>query len=151
MDTSGWIRAASTAARLALGALVAALAISSGALADEWPALRHGMWDITRTMQPPGGGEPKAITTKRCMDPVEEWKRQRTQLTQAGCTFSPIQRSGSTFTFTSACDTMGVSSKSTTTIVVESEGAYTLTVDGTMDGRASHEVMKARRVGDCPK
>ncbi len=131
--------------------LAAALAAIAPALADEWPTLRHGMWDITRTMQPPGGGAPTTVTAKRCMDPVAEWQRQRTQLKASGCTFTPVERSGSTFSFSSACEVMGVSSRTRTTIAVESDGAYTLTVDGTTDGEPTHEVMKAKRVADCPK
>ncbi|MCU0224541.1 MAG: DUF3617 domain-containing protein [Acidobacteria bacterium] len=131
--------------------LAAALAAIAPALADEWPTLRQGMWDITRTMQPPGGGAPKTVTAQRCMEPAADWQRQNAQLAKAGCTFTPVVRSGSAYTFSSTCNVMGVSSSSKTTIVVESDSAYTLTVDGTTDGEPTHEVMKAKRVADCAK
>jgi len=137
--------------RVATITLASALAITAQAFAQEWPSLRHGMWDITRTMQAPGGGAPKTVTAKRCMDPAADWQRQNAQLTQAGCTFTPIKRSGSTYTFSSSCNVMGVSSTTTTTIVVESDSAYTLTVEGKTDGEPTKEVMKAKRIGDCAK
>lgn len=135
------------------GALVlaSALVAVAPALADEWPTLRHGMWDLTRTMQLPGGGAPKTVTAQRCMEPAADWQRQNAQLAKAGCTFTPVVRSGSTYTFSATCNVMGVSSSSKTTIVVESDSAYTLTVDGTTDGEPTHEVMKAKRVADCAK
>ena len=137
--------------RVATITLASALAITAQAFAQEWPSLRHGMWDITRTMHAPGGGAPKTVTAKRCMDPAADWQRQNAQLTQAGCTFTPSKRSGSTYTFSSSCNVMGVSSTTTTTIVVESDGAYTLTVEGKTDGEPTKEVMKAKRIGDCAK
>jgi len=44
---------------------------------------------------------------------------------------------------------MGTTSATTTTIVVESDSAYTLTVEGTTDGQPTKETARARRVGDC--
>jgi len=137
--------------RVATITLASALAITAQAFAQEWPSLRHGMWDITRTMHAPGGGAPKTVTAKRCMDPAADWQRQNAQLTKAGRTFTPSKRSGSTYTFSSSCNVTGVSSTTTTTIVVESDSAYTLTVEGKTDGEPTKEVMKAKRIGDCAK
>lgn len=47
----------------ALGVLVL-ITLAGPAGAQGWPALRHGTWDITRTMDAPGGGAPKAVTTQ---------------------------------------------------------------------------------------
>jgi hypothetical protein len=44
---------------------------------------------------------------------------------------------------------MGITSTTTTTIVVEGDSAYTLTVEGTTDGQPTKESAKARRTGDC--
>ena len=131
--------------------LASALALTALAIAQEWPSLRQGMWEITRTMQAPGGGAPKTVTAKRCMDPAADWQKQNAQLTKAGCTFTPIKRSGSTYTFSSSCNVMGISSTTTTTIIVESDSAYSLTVEGKTDGEPTKEVMKAKRIGDCAK
>jgi hypothetical protein len=37
------------------------------------------------------------------------------------------------------------------TIVVENDSTYTLSVEGTAGGEPVREVMKARRVGDCSR
>ena len=72
-------------------------------------------------MQTPGGGAPKVVNSKRCMDPVADWKQQNTRMGQMGCTFSPTKKSGASYTFTAACNVMGTSSKTTTTIVPEGD------------------------------
>ncbi len=130
---------------------VVVLGTSVVVVAQEWPVLKQGMWEITRTMQAPGGGAPKVVNTKRCMDPAEDWKQQNARMSRMGCAFSPIKKSGGTYTFTAACNVMGTSSKTTTTIVPEGDSAYTLTVTGTTDGAATNETMKAKWTGACTK
>jgi hypothetical protein len=122
-----------------------------GLQAQQWPVLKQGMWEFTRTMQAPGGGPPKTVTSKRCTDPTADMQRQNATLTKSGCTISAPVKKGNTYTFTAACNMMGVSSNTTSTLVVESESAYTLTVEGTTDGQPTKEVMKAVRTGDCTK
>ena len=139
--------------RVSLLTLVLAIlvCVTATVVGQEWPALKQGMWEIVRTTQPPGGGAAKAVTSKRCITPSEEWKRQNAQLAKAGCTFSPIKHSGNTYSFTSTCNVMGISSSTTTTIVMENDSAYTLTVVGTTDGQPTREEMKAKRIGDCSR
>jgi hypothetical protein len=137
-------------ASLALAAAITAACVI-GLEAQQWPMLQQGMWEFTRTMQAPGGGPPKTVTSKRCTDPAADMQRQNATLTKSGCTISAPVKKGNTFTFTSACNVMGVSSNTTSTLVVESDSAYTLTVEGTTDGQPTKEVMKARRAGDCTK
>ena len=122
-----------------------------GLQAQQWPGLKQGMWEFTRTMQAPGGGAPKTVTSKRCTDPTADMQRQNATLTKAGCTISAPVKKGNTYTFTAACNVMGMTSNTTSTLVVESESAYTLTVEGTTDGQPTKEVMKALRTGDCTK
>lgn len=121
------------------------------ASARGWPTLRHGEWEITRTMENPGGGAPRVVTAKRCMTPAEDWDRQNAQLEKAGCAFSAVTRDASGYWFTATCKLMGTESTSKTTIVPEGDSAYTLTVTGTTGGRSTREVMKARRVGECAR
>jgi hypothetical protein len=150
MRNSAWrARLSSGLTAASILALVAAMA--TPLVAQDWPRLRQGMWDITRTIQAPGGGAPKIVPVKKCMDPSADWQAQNARLSKAGCTFSPIRHSGNTYTFTATCAVMGVSSSTTTTIVVENDSAYTLTVEGTTDGRTTKETSTARRVGDCAR
>jgi hypothetical protein len=122
-----------------------------GLQAQQWPVLKQGMWEFTRTMQAPGGGAPRTVTSKRCTDPTADMQRQNATLTKSGCTISAPVKKGNTYTFTAACNVMGVSSNTTSTLVVESESAYSLTVEGTTDGQPTKEAMKAVRIGDCTK
>ena len=117
--------------------------------AQQWPVLKQGMWEFVRTMQPPGGGAPKTVTSKRCIDPSADMQRQNATLAKSGCKISEPVKSGNTYTFTAACKIMGMTSNTKSTLVVESDSAYTLTVEGTTDGEPTKEVMKARRTGDC--
>jgi hypothetical protein len=127
------------------------LAVSAVVAAQEWPSLKQGMWEISRTMQAPGGGAPKVANSTRCMDPVADWKQQNARMGQMGCTFSPMKKTGASYTFTASCNVMGTSSKTTTTIVPEGDSAYTLTVTGTTDGEPTNETMKAKWVGACTR
>jgi hypothetical protein len=45
----------------------------------------------------------------------------------------------------------GMTSQSDSVLEVESAEASTVTVDSTVDGKKSHEVLRARRTGDCAK
>jgi hypothetical protein len=135
---------------IALAAAITAACVI-GLQAQQWPVLKQGMWEFTRTMQAPGGGPPRTVTSKRCTDPTADMQRQNATLTKSGCTISPPVKKGNTYTFTAACKVMGITSNTTSTLVVESESAYTVTVEGTTDGQATKEVMKALRTGDCTK
>jgi hypothetical protein len=140
------------APRLAFALAVAITAACViGLQAQQWPVLKQGMWEFNRTMQAPGGGAPRTVTSKRCTDPTADMQRQNATMTKSGCTISAPVKKGNTYTFTAACNMMGVSSNTTSTLVVESESAYTLTVEGTTDGQPTKEVMKAVRIGDCTK
>lgn len=132
-------------------ALALALAFGAVAAAQDWPVLQQGMWEIVRTLGAPGGGAPRTITAKRCMDPSEEWKRQNATMAKAGCTATPIKRSGNTYTFSAKCQMAGLETSTTTTIVVESPTAYTMKVAGTSGGEPVKEEAKGRRVGDCAR
>jgi len=136
-------------------AIAVAVAITAacviGLQAQQWPVLKQGMWEFNRTMQAPGGGPPRTVTSKRCTDPSADMQRQNATLTKSGCTISAPVKKGNTYTFTAACNVMGITSNTTSTLVVESESAYTLTVEGTTDGQPTKEVMKALRTGDCTK
>ena len=142
-------RARLTSGLTAASVLAVVAAIAAPVVAQDWPRLRQGMWEMTRTIQAPGGGAPKTMPVKKCMDPAAEWQAQNAKLSKAGCTFSPVKHSGNTYTFTANCSVMGITSNTTTTILVESDSAYSLTVEGTTDGQATKETAKARRVGDC--
>lgn len=138
--------------RLAWVSLAALLAGALGpigsAAAEDLPPLRKGQWSFERTIEG-GPGGPRKVSSRKCVAPTEDMKRQNAMLAKAGCTFSPVTRSGATYTFTSDCKVQGVSAQSKSVLTVESDSAYRLTVESRQDGHTTHEVMVARRVGEC--
>lgn len=140
----------SLAVLLAGGAALAGLATS--ARAEEWPSLRPGTWEFTRTIESARApGKPKVVKATRCVDPVADMKRQNARMAQAGCSFSPMVRRGNTYSFTSRCRLAGMDVRSSSVLTVQGPTAYRLHVDTVEDGVRGKEDMVARRLGDCAK
>lgn len=133
--------------------LLLAVALAAGrAAADDWPVLRAGMWEFNRTIETPGTpGKPQTIQKKDCTNPTEDMKKQNEMLTKAGCKFSPVVRSGNTYTTSSSCTMQGVSSTGKSVLTVQSDSAYEIRVDSDFGGKKTHEVLRAKRTGDCPR
>lgn len=131
-----------------------AMAISLAALAvvcnaQDLPAFRKGVWEFTRTIDN-GSGKPQTIKTRKCTNPTDDMKRQNEMLMNAGCKFSPIRQSGTSYSFTAQCQIQGVSAQTKSVISVESYDAYQVTVESQQGGRATKELLVAKRTGDCP-
>ncbi|MFO1217230.1 MAG: DUF3617 family protein [Burkholderiaceae bacterium] len=136
--------------RQALGVAVLASLAATAALAAELPAFRRGMWEFQRSIAAPGpGSEQAAMASKKCTDPSADMKRMNAMLTAQGCTISELTAKGNVYTFSSQCQLQGISSQTRSVITVESDSAYTVQVTGTTAGKATNELLKARRVGDC--
>jgi hypothetical protein len=128
------------------------IALSAGwSYSDDLPSFRRGMWEFHRTIEGAGSqGKPQTITNKKCTDPTEDMKKQNEMLSKAGCTFSPVTRGGNVYSFTSDCTVKGVSLHGKTVITVESDGAYTVSIETRQGMQVTKETLKARRTGDCP-
>jgi hypothetical protein len=131
-------------------AALAALIVAAPAQGEEPPAFRHGLWQFDRTV----GGQ--KIERRECTNPTDELKRQNTLLTKGGCSLTPIQRSGNSYTFSAECtvNTPGaasVSARSTSVMTVESDSAYKVEITTTGAGTSTQEMLIARRIGDCSK
>jgi hypothetical protein len=121
------------------------------ALSDDLPGFRRGMWEFNRTMEGAGSqGKSQAITSKKCTNPTEDMKRQNEMLLKAGCKFSPITRSGNTYSFTSDCTLQGASAQGKTIVSVENDSAYTVHIETRQGNQVTKEILKARRIGECP-
>lgn len=121
------------------------------AQSGDLPAFRKGMWEFNRTMEGAGSqGKSQAITSKKCSNPTEDMKKQNEMLLKAGCKFSPITRSGNTYSFTSDCTIPGASAQGKSTISVENDSAYTVHIETRQGNQATKETLRARRIGDCP-
>jgi hypothetical protein len=125
------------------------LAASVGtATAADWPTFKPGNWTFDRTMTGPGPTSEKLSRTE-CTDPTADQKEQQVMLTEAGCKFTPLSQSGKTYRYSATCKMAGMTTQSDSVLEVESAEAYTITVDSIVDGSKTHEVLRARRIGDC--
>ena len=146
MTTHTSIRAITRALSVTMLLLVAIAPVS----AADWPTFKPGQWTFERTMN--GAGAPRdKISTTECTDPTADQKEQQVMLTKAGCQFTPLAQSGKSYRYSATCKMGGMTSKSDSVLEVESAEAYTVTVDSTVDGKKSHEVLRARRTGDCKR
>jgi hypothetical protein len=128
----------------AVGLIFLTVACSIAIAGEDLPVFRQGMWKFTRTVS----GKP--VESSKCTNPTDDMKRQNATLAKAGCTFSSIRKAGNTYTYEANC-TMpgGMTSRTTSVLTVESDSAYRLEVNGTVNGEPTKETLVARRVGDC--
>jgi len=119
-----------------------------GATAADWPTFKPGNWTFDRTMTGPGP-TPEKLSRTECIDPTADQKRQQAMLGKAGCLFTPLTQTGKTYRYSATCKMAGMTTQSDSVLVVESAEAYTITVDSIVDGSKTHEVLRARRIGDC--
>jgi hypothetical protein len=118
--------------------------------AEEMPTFRQGMWEFKRTVDNAGRpGKPQTMETKKCTDPSQDMKKQRETLSKAGCKFSPVSKSGNSYTFTTECTVQGVAGQSKSLITVENDSAYGVKVESRMGTQITKELLLARRTGDC--
>ena len=129
-----------------------ALAMGSLSIAEaaDWPAFKPGNWTFDRTLTPTGAPA-KNISRTDCTDPTADQKEQQAMLAKAGCQFTPLVQSGKTYRYSTTCKMAGMTIKSDSVLSVDSTEAYTITVDSTENGVKTHEVLHARRIGDCAK
>jgi len=131
-------------------ALLVSTLLCGPALADDLPALRHGLWKFQRTV----GGE--KIEATKCTSPMEDTKKMSAKLEKSGCRLSPVKKSGNVYRYTADCSMKmptgaTMNTRSTSVMTVVSESSYRIEVDVVTDGQASKELLVAQRVGDCPK
>jgi hypothetical protein len=124
--------------------------LTGTAAAAELPVFRPGLWEFDRTVNG------QKVASKECLDPTARMKAQNAKLEQSGCSFSPMEKAGATYTFTSECAMKmpggkALRSSSKSVMTVESDSAYRLQVTGTLAGEPSSEQLVARRIGECPR
>ena len=133
-----------------VAAFVCGAMASAATLADELPVLAPGMWEFKRTVESQGaGGKPMNVENRKCTDPTAEMRKSNDMLAKQGCTFTPVSKSGATYTFTSDCRIQGVRYQSRSVITVESGSAYRVDVTSSGSGPSTKEVLVAKRTGDC--
>jgi hypothetical protein len=134
-----------------LFSITALIALSTSiVLAADWPTFKPGDWTFERTMTGTDAQSmPDKLSHTECTDPTADQKAQQAMLAKAGCEFSPLVQSGKTYRYSATCNMAGMTTTSDSVLAVESAEAYTITIDSIVDGRKTHEVLRARRIGDC--
>ena len=121
------------------------------AYGDDWPQLKVGMWQLTRSVEMPGSkGKPRTVETRKCTSPMIEIKKQNDMLKRGGCKLSPVQKSGSTYSYSADCTKEGFARTSKAVLTVEGDDAYSIVIDSKIGDGETREVLKGKRLGDCP-
>jgi hypothetical protein len=134
--------------RVSVIAALLASSIAGGVHAQDFPVFRYGMWNFVRTIEIASGGG-RSIANKKCMDPTEDMKKQHQTNLQAGCTVSPVTKSGNAYRFVTTCKLQGQAVESKSTMTVEGDSAYRIRVESKAPGQATKELLVATRSGDC--
>jgi hypothetical protein len=139
-------------------AIAAAIGLTWPAVAaaedHQWPRFRSGMWQFERTMTAigdPGKGEQSSYVIfkremTRCVDPSEAMRETFRGTSVGNCRSSRPERYANKYVFPRRCDYMG---PVRTTIVVESETAYTEINELHAGALPRTDTVIARRIASC--
>jgi hypothetical protein len=133
-------------------AALATLATGAAALAQsvDWPVFEPGLWTFERTRATEGSTRDK-VTRTECVDPTEEQRKQMDMLAKSGCEFTPLTRDGKVYRYSANCRMGGTTSSSESVLEVEGDDSYTITIESIVNGAKSHEVLRAKRTGECAR
>lgn len=136
--------------------LIMLLVYTSAAPAEEFPALRPGLWEYQRTIQRSDQAWiPKDITERVCGDPSDMLQKQTEAFTQRGCIITTEQTdTANTYRLTADCTTkQGQKVRSQSVTTFEGDSLYTSVIDssGWLTGVPVQfaERVHAKRIGDC--
>ena len=112
------------------------------------PKFRQGQWEVLRT------ANGQQMRFAQCVNPTDDMEAQKAAFQKSGCKYSPIQKQGQAYTYTSECAMklpQGAlfNSKTKSVLTVTSDSAYAVEVTGTINGKPSTERLTAVRKGDC--
>ena len=137
----------SSAAITAITALGWFLVPAANADASEWPKFRKGVWQFERTLAASENGD---VLSKRemtrCVDPTESMKETFRATSVGNCQSLRPKRVENKYVFARRCDYMG---PVRTTIVVESDAAYTEINELQSSASPLTDTVVARRISEC--
>lgn len=122
----------------------------SVALAADWPSFKPGNWTFDRVISGTGA-TPQKVSHTECADPTADQQKQRAMLATAGCQFSPLTQTGTSYRYSATCKMGGITTHSDSVLEVTSAEAFTITVDSATGDSKTHEVLTAHRLGNCAK
>jgi Protein of unknown function (DUF3617) len=123
----------STAAILLAAAALAAPFTASAQTLD-LPARKAGLWEVTTTLEKPKGVP--VFTSKMCLNAAtdRELLDHGLKLTGGKCRSFTARRQGQSYVIDADCRLAGAASKTKTVITGDFSSAYTLRMEGTVDG-----------------
>src|SRR5215831_18790990 len=139
--------AIATSKRILLAASVLTTVTAVGA--DDLPQFRPGLWEFKRSIEElKQGTKPPPVNLQECVDPTANLKKHKET---PGCKFSPMTKSGDSYSFTADCQTDRGRLRAKSVITVESDSAYRLRIESQAGDQQWTELLVARRIGDCEK
>jgi len=137
-----------SSALYALLMAVAASSVSTTVMADDWPQILPGKWQIKEDRD----GERSA--TLECSDPIGKLKESVAALETKGCKRTPVKRIGSDYRFETNCpaeDPSGNMARLIGTFTLTAQGASAFRMQTKSNiGDVSRSVrVEAKRIGDC--
>ena len=87
---------------------------------------------------------------RHCSFVTVDMRQQRAKLTKGGCRFSPVVRAGGEYRYSADCKIQGLTTISKSVLTVAGDSAYEIRIESEFEGEATREVLRARRVGECP-
>ena len=138
---------------IGIALILAAPLLSRQALAEEafgGPTFRKGLWRFVRTLEivKPQDVRQKLLERQmtRCVDPTHAMKATFSSAPVGNCHSSRPEKINNKYIFASRCDYMGPVS---TVITVQSDEAYTELNELTVGRLPRHDLVIAKRIGDC--
>ena len=124
------------------------LLLTARAEADDAPARKPGLWEMTTTIE----GHGRAITVKQCIDAATDQMLQSSTgpLAAQACADREVKKSDTGMTIESKCTFNGKPASASAVVTGSFDSAYTMTV--TADGRdlpATRMTMEGKWLGAC--
>jgi len=140
--------------RIAVLTVAAALAVPA-ALAQDYPKLKAGQWEMTLTSTRTGKDVPPTKTTMCTDDALQkEMTSMGAGVAKEMCTKNEIRREGARYVGLSECNIGGSRSVSRTVMTLTGDTGYRMEIDTTYDPpmmglKQAHTVLEGRHVGPC--
>jgi Protein of unknown function (DUF3617) len=106
----------------------------AGAQTVDLPARKAGLWEVTTTLEKPKGVP--AFTSKMCLNSAtdRDLLDYGLKLTAGKCRSLTAERQGQSYVIEADCTVAGAASKTKTVITGDFGSAYTLRMEGTVEG-----------------
>jgi hypothetical protein len=125
----------------ALAVAVAAVPLALGAETLNLPPRKPGLWELSTKIEKPQATP--SLVAQMCLDAAtdRDLMDYALKLTDSSCTKLTSRRDGKTITIDAECSVRGKVGKTKTVITGDFQSAYTMRMEGTMEGRKGPQTM----------